>query len=245
MTVTSCCVCDRDRLAIQLPDRILIYETGQSDEFDMHYKLREKISQSLPCNLLVVVSRNVILCQERKLQLYSLGGKKLHEWLLDSVIRYIKVVGGPLGREGLLVGLKDGDVYKIFVNNKFPIHILKHTAGIRCLDMNASRKKLAVVDENSAVVIYDVLSKAVLFEGVNARRVRERKHRLDPRACVCVSRITPTAWRGTRTWTTCSATRVISSSVSRRRTSRCTNSACRDSWSASRAPRCSACSSSQ
>lgn len=128
----------------------------------MHYRVSTKIQKKLECNLLVVTSRHVILCQERKLQLYAFDGVKEREWVLDAIIRYIKVVGGPEGREGLLVGLKSGQIMKIFVDNPFPISLIKHSASIRCLDLSASRNKLAVVDENTSVFIYHLITKVML-----------------------------------------------------------------------------------
>jgi len=161
----------RDRLAVQLPDLVTIYELANDDSLDMHYRVREKIHRNLECNLLVVTSLHVILCLERKLQLFDFSGNKEREWVLESVIRYIKVVGGPPGREGLLVGLKSGTVLKIFVDNPFPISLIQQRTSIRCLDLSASRRKLAVVDENAMCLVYDLNTKDLLFEEPNANSV--------------------------------------------------------------------------
>lgn len=47
------------------------------------------------------------------------------EWVFDSNIRYVKIISGPPKREGLLIGLKNGSVMKVFVDNGFPIPIVK------------------------------------------------------------------------------------------------------------------------
>ncbi|XP_077181413.1 intraflagellar transport protein 122 homolog isoform X3 [Paroedura picta] len=161
----------KNRLAIQLPEKIQIYELYSDDSSDMCYRVKEKIMKKFECNLLVVCSDHIILCQEKRLQCLSFSGVKEREWLMESLIRYIKVIGGPPGREGLLVGLKNGQILKIFVDNPFVIVLLKQASAVRCLDMSASRNKLAVVDENDTCLVYDINTKELLFQEPNANSV--------------------------------------------------------------------------
>ena len=54
----------KDKLAVQLPNKVVIYELANGgDDYDMHYQSATKIMQKLECNLLVVTSSHVILCQ--------------------------------------------------------------------------------------------------------------------------------------------------------------------------------------
>lgn len=161
----------RNRLAIQLPEKILVYELSSDDSSDMHYRVNKKICRKFECNLLVVCSQHIILCQEKRLQCLSFTRVKEKEWVMESLIRYIKVIGGPPGQEGLLVGLKNGAILKIFVNNLFPITLLKLSISVRCLDMSVSRNKMAVVDEHNTLQVYDINSKELLFQEPNANSV--------------------------------------------------------------------------
>ena len=86
---------------------------------------------------------------------------------MESLIRYIKVVGGPADKEGLLLGLKNGQVLKIFLDNPFPVLLLKVPSPIRCLDLSASRHQLAVVDQHNKLLVYDLNTKGLLYEEPN------------------------------------------------------------------------------
>ena len=105
----------------------------------MKYKAYKKINKKIDCNLLFVVSQHLILVFEKKIQLLSFSGVLEREWVLDSTIRYVKTVSGPPKREGVLVGLKNGSVLKIFVDNGFPIPIVKQTTPIKVVDISADR----------------------------------------------------------------------------------------------------------
>jgi len=71
----------------------------------MKYKAYKKINKKLDCSLLFVVSFHLVLVFEKKIQLLSFSGILEREWILDSVIKYVKIVSGPPKKECMLVGL--------------------------------------------------------------------------------------------------------------------------------------------
>lgn len=161
----------KDRLAVQLPDRIVIYDLSFDAIQGINCKAKNKIMKKFECTLLVVAARHFVLCKERRIQLYNFEGDKEREWVMEAVIRYIKVVGGPPSREALLVGLKNGSVLKIFLDNTFPTQLAKLKDSIRCLDLSKSRRKLAVVDGSNGLYVYDLKNDKLVYQDSNAHSV--------------------------------------------------------------------------
>ncbi|KHJ88934.1 hypothetical protein OESDEN_11261 [Oesophagostomum dentatum] len=154
------------KLAVQLSDRLHIYRQikGDGENEQLEYTLSERINKAFDCSLLVVCSNHLILCDERRLQCYDHKGLKQREWQLDSAIRYIKVIGGPPGRETILIGLREGQVCKLFVDNPFPVQVLKLNGPIKCIDISVTRRHIAVVDDSGICVVFNAKTKEVLFE---------------------------------------------------------------------------------
>ncbi|CAD5225649.1 unnamed protein product [Bursaphelenchus xylophilus] len=162
-----------NRLAVQLSDKILIYRqsSGEKEGEQVEYKLMDRINRNLECSLLVVTAHHLILCQDKRLQCIDHKGQKQREWTMESMIRYIKVVGGPPGREAILLGLRNGVVNKIFVDNPFPVEVVRLRHPIRCLDVSLSKRKLAVVDENNVCMLFDTISKELISQEPNVTSV--------------------------------------------------------------------------
>lgn len=178
----------RNWLAVQLRDRAIVYEQSGDVGKGMQYRVRAKIHKSLDCNLLVVSSRNILLCRDDRLTLLNFSGGKEREWAMDSPVRYIKLAGGEPGREGLLVGLKSGDVYKVFVDNPFPISLASHGRSIRCLDISLSGSELAVVDDGGNLTVYSIAPGSGPAEATfNATSVSSASFSTDIDSLLCYS----------------------------------------------------------
>ena len=98
---------------LSITTRAVVYSTVTSDDFFWQpplWFLRQSqwLCQFLFDDVLLVPHGGVI--QERRLQCLSFLGVCERQWVMESTIRYIKVIGGPAGQEGLLVGLKNGQV---------------------------------------------------------------------------------------------------------------------------------------
>ena len=153
----------KDRLAVQLPEKIIIYSVQADDPFDMKYKAHKKINKRIDCKNLFVTSQNLVLVFERKVQLLAFTGILVREWIMDSAINFLKVISGPPRMESLLVGLQNGSVLRVFIDNAFPIEIVGQSSGIKLVDISADKTKVVVIDEHESMFVYDIQSRKLLF----------------------------------------------------------------------------------
>ena len=91
----------------------------------MRYKLYKKFYKKIECNILCLCGVNILIGNKNKLISYTFNGEVERQWIFESSITCIKGCGGPSRRDLVLVGLKSGGVYKIYLDNSFPINIYK------------------------------------------------------------------------------------------------------------------------
>ncbi|CAH8535112.1 unnamed protein product [Schistosoma rodhaini] len=161
----------KNLLAIQLPEKILIYESSSDDMKDMHYKINTKLLKQIHCQYLIIITNHLIVGQTNCLTCINFKGIKEREWIVDSPVNYIRIIGGPPNKEGLLLGLKNGQVVQIIVDNAFPIHLTKIMNEVYSVDISRNRDKLAIVDNNKTMNVYSLEKQESLFQEPNVSSI--------------------------------------------------------------------------
>ena len=154
-------------LAVHTLSRILFYEEynlyGEGDQ-QMHvesfsYKPVGKLDKKVEGTFFTLLAENFILVKDNRVSSYDFSKNLAREWTYDSNVSFLKSLGGPPREECLLIGLKNGNTFKVFVSNPFPIPIIEHGVEVVSLDMNISKKLMGVVDIKNNFYLYDLIKK--------------------------------------------------------------------------------------
>jgi hypothetical protein len=105
-------------------------------------------------------------------------------WALGAPVRYVRCVGGPAGREGLLAGLRDGAVLMLYIDRDAAVPLFTHDAPVRCA-RRAARAPPAL----------DVCARAPSWRPLAppAQRPRHRTSKPLPTCCRALSCTQPAA----------------------------------------------------
>ena len=150
----------KNKLAVQLSDKVCVYESNPDEVMDMHFKARKErmtISDQ-QCDLMTVTSTHLLFCRANILELYSFDGQRQRVWQMEDKVCLMKVQGGPDGREGILLGLVNGIVSKIYVDNPFPLELASIGSTIVRADLSQYRTKLATVDAKNTLTVTNLKS---------------------------------------------------------------------------------------
>ncbi|CDI81352.1 WD-repeat protein, putative [Eimeria praecox] len=146
-------------IAVQLRECVVISEVSWEGSGIIEYREARRLTGSFDCSLMLLTAKSVVLCRGNTLKLQEFDGSSQRQWTLRASIRYIRVLGGPPGAETLLVGLKNGEALYVYVHQDLPVPLLHHRVGIVCMDVSAERSRLAIIDEERELSIYDLPSK--------------------------------------------------------------------------------------
>lgn len=153
----------KEKMAVMCGPRVLIYACVVSGEDFMKYKLFKKFTKRLESQHFSLSSSNAIITNGAKLLAYNFNGDLDRTWTFDSAITVIHMCGGPTRKELVLVGLENGSVYKVFLDNSFPILAHRVQQTIRKLDISMNKRRLAIIDGNSNLQVIDVITKENIF----------------------------------------------------------------------------------
>lgn len=162
----------KDLVAVLTPEKVCIY---QLNEEGTSKAPKYNVKWEGDLNLILLASKHLFICMDNRLLAFDLlttnNSTPSKEWSFEADVKYLRVLGGASKREALIGGLKNGEIYMIYVDNQFPILLYQHDIPIRSLDVNSNRKKLAIVDENHDLLVIDIATKNVVLKDEKAKSV--------------------------------------------------------------------------
>ena len=117
----------KDKLAVLQNERLLIYVAAEEG---LRYSPYRKITKKFECDSMEILNSHALFAKDNKIQVYNFLGELEREWILDGKVTYLRTIGGPPKREHALVGLANGQVLKLFVDNSFPIQLYRSTVAV-------------------------------------------------------------------------------------------------------------------
>ena len=159
----------KNKLAVQLSDRVCVYESSPDDVLDMHFHLRkERISTTdKTSENMIVTSDHLIFFKALCAELYSFDCIRQRVWVLESRPVCVKSNGGPEGREAIIIGCENGSILKIFVDSPFTMELGKRSNSVTCVDISLNRTKIASVDSMNNLLVTEIKTQQVIYSASN------------------------------------------------------------------------------
>ena len=85
-----------------------MYESSAEEETDMHFRARkERMTMGKrKSDLMAVASQHLLFTVDNVVELYNFTGSREKVWHMEAPVNFIRVDGGPEGREGVIFGLE-------------------------------------------------------------------------------------------------------------------------------------------
>lgn len=160
----------KDKLGVLLSDKIMIYSLIVNDNNELTAKPFCKINMKSSCQGFMVLSTNFMFYNKRSLICQTYQGVFKQDWNFEANIRFASTIGGMAEFECICVVLENGMIYKVILSNPFPILIVKVDLPVKEVDFSLYKDKIAVLDSNNNLNIYNCGSKQIIetILGVNS-----------------------------------------------------------------------------
>ena len=106
---------------VYLNDNFNVYFGSVNDQ---RYKLQHIVRYNKPVEFVNIAYQSLFVSHQQRLTLLTFKGGLEREWTFESPITCQYFIGGPQKKEAVLIGLANGNIYKVFSENPFPILLI-------------------------------------------------------------------------------------------------------------------------